>query len=99
MARVRKHSLLSALSGAVGKELVFKQYGGTTVVSKYPDMEGIKATPLQQLQRDKMKAAQAHWRQVKRDAALRAQYDKELQPGKRLYNKVISEFMKKVDLQ
>jgi hypothetical protein len=95
MARVPKNSLFSTLRGSIGKEVVFKQYGDKTVVSKVPDMEGLKATPLQRVQREKMKAAQAHWREIKLNAALKAFYAKDLQPGERLYNKVIGEFMRK----
>jgi hypothetical protein len=39
--------LLSKLSGHLGKQIVFKQYGDKTVVSKYPDMSRRKVTKKQ----------------------------------------------------
>jgi hypothetical protein len=93
MARLRKNSVFSALSGTIGKEIVFKQYADKVVVSKYPDMDKIKASERQKLQRNKMKEAQAHWLTVKRDPALREQYEKNLLPGESLHRKVIKAYM------
>lgn len=35
---ISEQLLLKKLSGQVGRQVVFKQYGGKTIVSKYPDM-------------------------------------------------------------
>lgn len=94
MARLKKNSVFNALSGTIGKEIVFKQYADKVVVSKYPDMDNIEASERQKLQRNKMKEAQAHWLTIKRDPALRQVYEKSLSPGESLYRKVIREFMK-----
>ena len=39
--------LLQKLSGHIGKQIVFKQYGDKTVVSKYPDMSKRVLSPKQ----------------------------------------------------
>lgn len=93
MARLRKNSVFSALSGTIGKEIVFKQYADKVVVSKYPDMDKIKASERQKLQRNKMKEAQAHWLEVKKDPALRKAYQHLLLPGESLHRKVIKAYM------
>src|SRR5678816_892015 len=35
------------VSGHIGKQIVFKQYGGKTIVSKYPDMSKRTLSPKQ----------------------------------------------------
>jgi hypothetical protein len=95
MARIRKHSFFGALSGSIGKEIVLKQYGDKMVVSKFPDMDKIKPSERQKIQRNKMKDAQAHWIEVKRNPRLRDAYEKSLLPGEKLYRKVIRDFMRK----
>src|SRR5450432_2783106 len=44
---ISENILFKKLSGRVGKESVFKQYGDKTVVSKYPDMSNRKLSPKQ----------------------------------------------------
>ncbi len=42
MAQTNQHFLTHGLKGQIGKQLVFKQYGKKTVVSRYPDMSNVK---------------------------------------------------------
>ncbi|HWI94036.1 MAG TPA: hypothetical protein VNT20_22330 [Flavisolibacter sp.] len=95
MARVRKNSLFEALSGALGKEIIFKQYHDKTVVSRYPDMSKHTATERQKIQRDLMKEANAYASRVKRDPVLRVEFEKRLQPGESVFHKAKKEFFKK----
>lgn len=44
---ISENFLLKKLSGHIGKQIVFKQYGDKTVVSKYPDMSNRKLSPKQ----------------------------------------------------
>ncbi|MDP4265770.1 MAG: hypothetical protein Q8941_24850 [Bacteroidota bacterium] len=44
---ISENLLLKKLSGHLGKQIVFKQYGDKTVVSKYPDMSKRKLSPKQ----------------------------------------------------
>jgi hypothetical protein len=50
-------SIFFKLSGQLNKELVFKQYGDTTVVSKYPDMSKRVLSPKQKRVHEMMEEA------------------------------------------
>ncbi len=96
MARLKKNSLLSALSGALGKELVFKQYADKTVVSKYPDMSGVKPSELQLLQRQRMREATAYAQSVERNPELRTVFEKGLKPGESVFHKAIKAYFEQL---
>jgi hypothetical protein len=95
MARLKRNSLLNALQGSIGKELVFKQYGDKTVVTKFPDMSKVKPSRLQKLQRNKMKEANAYASAVKRDPKLRKKFEEKLKPGESVFHKAKKEFFEK----
>ena len=44
---ISNNLLLKTLSGQIGKQLVFNQYGYKTMVSKYPDMSRRVLSPAQ----------------------------------------------------
>lgn len=96
MARIRKNSLLSALQGTIGKEIVFKRYADKTVVSKYPDMSRVKTTKLQRQQRDLLNEANAYAIAIKRDPKLRAKYEQKLKAGESVFHKAKKEFFERV---
>jgi disulfide oxidoreductase YuzD len=50
-------SIFFKLSGQLNKELVFKQYGDKTVVSKYPDMSKRVLSPKQKQVHERMQEA------------------------------------------
>ncbi|MGN6400891.1 MAG: hypothetical protein ACTHMD_10575 [Flavisolibacter sp.] len=96
MARVTKGSLLQGLSGTLGKEVVFKQYADKVVVSRYPDMSKVKTTPRQAAQRSLLAEANAYAGRAKRDPALRAYYEKDLQPGESVFHKAKRDFFERL---
>ena len=96
MARLKRNSLLNALQGTIGKEIVFKQYADKVVVSKFPDMSKVKASKLQRVQRKLLAEASAYASKINRDPQLRAKYMKKLKPGESVYRKAIKEFYEKV---
>jgi hypothetical protein len=57
---ISKNVLLKLLSGQMNNEIVFKQYGEKTIISKYPDMSNVKFTDKQLQVQEKM--ADAHYR-------------------------------------
>ena len=57
---ISKNVLLKLLSGQMNNEIVFKQYGNKTVISKYPDMSNVVFTGKQLQVQEKM--ADAHYR-------------------------------------
>ena len=100
MAHLKNNSPLHGMSGRVGN-LIFKYYPqlnngkGKQVVSKFPDMKGIKPSPLQKLRRDVFAEAVAYARSVKRDPEKRAAYEKVLKPGQTVFNAALSSYLKK----
>ena len=95
MARLKQNSLLSALRGTIGKEIVIKQYADKVVVSKYPDMSKVKASKLQRVHRKLLAEASAYASKINRDPQSRAKYMKKLKPGESVYRKAIEEFYRK----
>lgn len=95
MARLRKNSILEALSGSLGKEIVFKQYADKTVVSKYPDMSKAGTSEKQKAQRELMKEAIAYASRINRDPVLKAKYLKMLKEKESVYRFAIKEFFEK----
>jgi hypothetical protein len=96
MARVKRNSVLEALQGTIGKELVIKQYCDKVVVTRYPDMSKVKATERQKEQRRKMKEANDYAKAVLKNPELKAFYEKQLQPGESIYRKAIKEYFAKL---
>jgi hypothetical protein len=95
MARLKKNSLLSALQGTLGKELVIKQYADKVVVSVYPDMSKVKYTLLQKQQQRKIIEANAYASAILRDPKLKKKYEKKLKLGESVYHKAKKEFFEK----
>ena len=72
MARINQHSLLKGLKGQIGKQLVFKQYGKKTVVSRYPDMSNVKPSVLQLENQTRFGKAVAYAKAINNDPVLKA---------------------------
>ena len=89
--------LLKDLSGQIGKELVFKQYGGKTVVSKYPNMGRRVLSSAQLRVNETMEEANYEARRIMADETLRnaAQVRLNVKRNK-LYTTLIKEYFKKV---
>jgi hypothetical protein len=87
--------LLKLLSGQMNKEIVFKQYGGKTIVSKYPDMSEVIFSDKQLQVQEKM--AEAHYRakgiMANEDLASAAQVRLNVTRNK-LYTALIKEYFK-----
>jgi hypothetical protein len=76
MAKVELNSALATLSGQIDG-LVFKQYKTGIVVSRRPDMSGIKPSPAQKAQREKFRAAAEFHKAVLADPAQREKFTTE----------------------
>ena len=89
--------ILSNLSGQLGKQLVFKQYGDKTVVSKYPDMSNRKFSPRQKQLQNTMAEANYHTRTILRDDKIRTEAQLRLNvTSNRLYTALIKEYFTNV---
>lgn len=95
MARTTANSLLKNISGQVGKQLVFKQYADKTVVTKYPDMSRVEASPGQKNNRSLFKEAVAYAREINADPHLKQQYTKKTRAGESVYHYAFKEYLKK----
>lgn len=92
MAR-SKNFLLKNLSGHLGKQLVFKQYGDLTVVSRYPDMEKRTFSDRQLQNQAVMEAANEEAKRIMADDTLRHAAQVRLNvTANKLYTALVREF-------
>lgn len=94
MARSR-NLLLRNVQGQIGKELVVKKYGKKTVITKYPDMSGIKPSKLQKGKRSRFAEAVVYAQNILRNPALKAQYAAKVKKGQSVYHYAIKEFLRR----
>ncbi len=95
MARLPANTVLSKLSGQLGRQVVVKQYGKKTVVTAYPDMSKVKPSKAQKEKRSLFKEAVAYAQHINRDAALKKKYLKKVQAGESVYHYAIKEYLRK----
>jgi hypothetical protein len=95
MARADHNALLKGFRGAIGKQIVVKQYGDKTVITAYPDMSGVKASANQKMRRNVFAEAVAYAKGIIYDAKKKAAYQKKLKKGQRVYQAAVSEYMRK----
>lgn len=84
------------MSGHLGKELVFKQYGNKTVVTKYPNMSNRVLSKKQLRINEIMTEANYEAKSILSNEELRNAAQVRLNTTrKRLYNALIKEYFKK----
>ena len=89
--------LLKNLSGQLGKQIVFKQYGDKTVVSKYPDMSKRKFSPRQKQLQNTMAEANYRTRNILADKRSKMEAQLRLNvTSNRLYTALIKEYFTNV---
>jgi polyhydroxyalkanoate synthesis regulator protein len=94
---ISNNLLLNNLSGQVGRQIVFKQYGNKTVVSKYPDMSKRKFSSRQKQLQNTMAEANYDIRTVLGDKKLRMEAQLRLNvTSNRLYTALIKEYFANV---
>jgi len=93
---ISKSEILKSLSGHLGKQLVFRQYGGQTVVSKYPDMSKRKLSPKQLRVNETMRFANYEAKGIMADETLRTAAQVRLNVTRdKLYRALIREYFMK----
>jgi hypothetical protein len=80
--------------GHINKTIVFKQYH-KTVVTIYPDMSKVVFTKEQRDAQKCFKQAVEYAKAICADPVKKAEYSKRMQPGQKVYNAIIAEFMRK----
>ena len=90
-----KSILLSEVIGHIGREIVFKQYEGKTVISKYPDMSKRKLSKKQKQMNEMMFDANVEAKTVLADEKLRIEAQARLDVTRnKLYTALIREYFK-----
>jgi len=84
------------ISGAIGKQLVYKQYKDGQVVTKFPDMSRITASTHQRRCRNLFKEAVAYAKAINNDPDKKKAYLKNTGENKTVFNTAISEYMRRV---
>ena len=74
MARVKLNPIIDQVQGKIG-DLVFRNYGGDTVLSRLPDLSGVVPTAGQEAQRVRFRDAAFYGRVVLEDPPARAFYE------------------------
>lgn len=94
---ISENVLLRKLSGHLGKQLVFKQYGDKTIVSAYPDMSRRKLSTGQKRVNTIMREANDEAKRIMADEELRRAAQVRLDvTSNKLYTALISEYFKAV---
>ena len=90
---ISQNILLQKLSGHLGKQIVFKQYGDKTVVSKYPDMSKRKLSAKQLRVNAIMQEANSEAKRILADEELRNAAQVQLNVTRnKLYTALIKEY-------
>ena len=93
MAISKNNLVTEILSGKVGN-VIFKNYGNKTVISRYPDMSKVVKTEKQIENQYQFKAAQAYAKSMLSDPAKKLAFIKTIPKGKIAYHAAISKYLK-----
>jgi hypothetical protein len=74
-------------------DIVIKQYGNKTVVSKYPDMSNIVPSNSQKAKRNKFAEGVAYAKTISNNEILRNDFLKRKGPVKSVYQSALKEFL------
>lgn len=99
MAMGKINALFKELRGALGKEIVIKQYKGKTVITAFPGRTKKKPTKLQLLYRDDFAAGVKYAQAILQDKTKRKAYEKKVKAGQSVYHYAIAEYKKKFGLK
>jgi hypothetical protein len=87
--------LLKKMTGHIGKQLVVRQYGDQTVVSKYPDMSRRKLSPKQVKVNETMSKANYRARGIIANETMRNEAQLRLNVTRnKLYTALVREYFK-----
>lgn len=93
MAISANNLITENLSGKVGN-VIFKNYGNKTIISKYPNMSNVVRTEKQKENQLKFKAAQAYAKSILSDPAQKLAFAKTIPKEKKVYHAAISKYLK-----
>ena len=91
MAKSKNNYSTQGLSGAIGKEFVFRQFNKETIVGKYPDRSKIKYSKEQSKFQDIFAVASAYASDIINDPVKKRAY--KVEAGKSVFHAAISDYM------
>lgn len=98
MARQELNIAMHGASGHIGKKLVFKNYNGRTVISKYPDMSGVIRTEKQAAENSLFRHAVAFAKAAKADHSIITDARFSVKKGQSFYHAALSWYLKHAKL-
>ncbi|HEX3006912.1 MAG TPA: hypothetical protein VHO90_04790 [Bacteroidales bacterium] len=93
MAEIKNNVVTQGLSGAIGRQLIFKRYGNRTIVSKMPDMSKVVKSKKQKEQTGKFYEATLYAKVQMLDPVAREEYKAKAKGMQRAHNVAISDFL------
>ena len=95
MAKSKNNIVIAGLSGKVGKQLVFKQVNGRTIVTKFPNYK-VSKTPKQEAHHKKFAKATVYAKNALENPTLKKAYAEEAakRPGVSAYIMAIADYLK-----
>ena len=95
MAHSNNSIITGKLTGSIGKELVFREWKGKTIVAKAPKKRTGEPTPAQAEVQEKFFMASRYAKAIlsNADPALAAAYTAVLRPRQNLYSRALADFM------
>lgn len=95
MAHSNNSIITGKLTGSIGKELVFREWAGKTIVAKAPKKRTGDPTPAQAETQEKFFMASRYAKAIleNADPALAAAYTAALRPRQHLYARAVEDFM------
>lgn len=92
------NALFKQLRGALGKQIVIKQYKDKTVITAYPKTstkKKKKPSPVQTIQQNDFAKAVQYAQEIIYNPAKKKAYAKKVRPGQTVYNYAIAEYKQK----
>jgi hypothetical protein len=89
---ITENTMLRSMKGRIG-DIVIKQYGDKTVVSKYPDMSNIIPSDSQKEKRSRFAEAVAYAKTINSSPILKADYLKRVGEVRSVYQHALKEFL------
>ena len=100
MAHANNSIITGSLKGSLGKELVFRQWDGKTVVSKKPEKRNRDSTAAQLVAQEKFIFASRYARSIltRADKSFAEAYAGALKPRQNVYSRALEDFLSQLVL-
>src|SRR5689334_2452244 len=95
MAHSDNNPVLEGVSGRIGNIVIKRYPNGKIVITKVPDMSGVKHTELQRIYQTKFAEAVAYARAAKRDPQKKVAFEKVLKKGQDVYHAALSHYLQR----